>query len=225
MDIANPAVRRFQWLAEVRPALEAGYAAIAFDNLSLENDAGRCGHYNASGAWVKQYSGRYGDPLLRADVIGWARHFGQLIHSYPSHRMMWINFSYDFSAPFDENLRLMSTAELVLDERGVTNWGYGRRAVPTRSEWELIFRAATAIQTAGRCYDLNGEEPHPANAIRRRDRLWIVANYLLLKGRCTFMYISGSRHGVGQYGSLHVYPEYRLPIGHPVGRAVEQGGI
>ena len=33
------------------------------------------------------------------------------------------------------------------------------------------------------------------------------------------------RHGVGQYGSLHVYPEYRLPIGHPVGRAVEQGGI
>jgi hypothetical protein len=43
--------------------------------------------------------------------------------------------------------------------------------------------------------------------------MWAIANYLLAKNRCTYMYMSGSQ----QYGSLVIFPEYSIPIGHPEG--------
>jgi len=50
--------------------------------------------------------------------------------------------------------------------------------------------------------------------------LWNIANYLLMKERCTFMHISGRQ----EYGMLLAYPEYRVAIGHPTAAPLEQGG-
>ncbi len=41
--------------------------------------------------------------------------------------------------------------------------------------------------------------------------MWAIANYLLVKNHCMYMYMSGSQ----QYGSLVIFPEYSIPIGHP----------
>ena len=51
--------------------------------------------------------------------------------------------------------------------------------------------------------------------------MWNVANYLLMKGRCTFLHISG----VQEYGELLTYPEYRVPIGRPTAGPRKRGGV
>jgi putative glycosyl hydrolase-like family 15 (GHL15) protein len=220
IDIANPAVRRFQWRTEVRPALAEGYSAIAFDNLFLSNAFGRCGHYDSKGAWVQRYSGGFHDPQMRTDVIAWARWFRSRIHSYPTHPGMWMNFSYEFWESAADNWRLMSTADLIMDERGVTNWGNKPRPWATPSEWDAIFHSTRAFEAAGHCYLLNGQEPRFGSAIPRPARLWNIANYLLIKDRCTFMHISGWQ----EYGKVLDYPEYGIPIGHPTGPPIEEHG-
>jgi len=134
---------------------------------------------------------------------------------------MWINYSYAQWEPAADNEQLRSTADLIMDERGMTNGGDSKRSWPTPAEWATLFRSARAIQATGRCYLLNGQEPQRGRAIPRAARLWNIANYLLIKGHCTFMHISGR----AEYGKLLAYPEYRIPIGHPVGAPLEQGGV
>ena len=134
---------------------------------------------------------------------------------------MWINFSYERWEPAADNARLASAADLIMDERGVTNWGQTGRQWPAPADWLAILRSTRALEAAGRCYLMNGQEPERGRNIPRSARLWNIANYLLLKERCTFMHISG----VQEYGKLLVYPEYEIPIGHPVGPPSEQEGV
>ena len=42
----------------------------------------------------------------------------------------------------------------------------------------------------------------------------MIANYLLVKNDCTYMYISGFNGQQQDYGRLIIFPEYFIKIGH-----------
>ena len=60
----------------------AGDAGIAFDNLELSNESGRCGHFDASGHWVQQFTGHGGDPAFTQSVLEWTAIMRAQVHAY-----------------------------------------------------------------------------------------------------------------------------------------------
>ena len=225
LDFASPAVRAYQWANWVDAPLAQGYGGIAVDTMSLTNDWQRCGHFDTAGQWVQQYTGQPDDPVFRHDVLGWEAATYKHVHDYSETATMQVNVSYEFGQSTADNLRLMTTTDLLFDERGFTNWGTASQNVPTPAQWEGIVAALLYVESKGLCYMTNGEEPQPTNEIPKAERLWVLANYLLVKNRCTYVYISGITDGQQDYGSLYVFPEYTVPIGHPVGLMFEQQGV
>jgi hypothetical protein len=216
------------------PALKRGYQGIAFDNLNLTNAHSRCGHYDQSGNWVNQFDGPGGLQRYQQAVLSWARYMRSKLHD--AGRLMAINYSYSLAVPWHLNLALLSLPDLLFDEGGVTNWGNEGDNVASYEKWRLIFRAARQIQRHGVCYHLNGEEPQSTSSIPLAEREWIIANYLLVKARCTFVYITGYRadpsasedsasQPVQDYGSYHNFPEYHLHIGAPLTAPEARDGL
>jgi hypothetical protein len=238
LDIANPAVREWQWSNEVLPAIRRGYQGIAFDNLNLTNSTNgmsRCGHYDLNGQWINQFGGPGGLQRYQNVVLSWARYMRDRLHSV--NRLMGINYSYSPQVSWSQNLALLSMPDLVFDEAGVTNGGQPGDNVASYRDWRLIFRAVWQIQSRGVCYQLNGEEPQDTGSIPLAEREWIIGNYLLLKSRCTFVYITGFRayqatahaptHGDRDqaYGVYNNFPEFHLPIGKPTSRPKTRNGL
>jgi hypothetical protein len=82
------------------------------------------------------------------------------------------------------------------------------------------------VQGKGVCYMTNGEESSLTADIPQSARLWAIANYLLVKNHCTYMYMTGFTSGGGQdYGSLITFPEYSIPIGHATGAMRKTQGV
>jgi len=215
LDVANPDVRTFQWKNWVDAPLSQGYAGIAVDTMDLTNDWARCGHFDSAGGWVQQYTGNSNDPAFRHDVLAWEAATYQHVHGYSPTATMSVNVSYQFGEPNDDNLKLMTTTDLLFDERGFTNWG-GTPPVTNPAEWQGIVTALWYVESKGLCYMTNGEEPGPSKKISQAERLWVIANYLLVKNDCTYMYISGFNGQEQDYGRLIVFPEYSIKIGHPI---------
>jgi hypothetical protein len=225
LDIANPAVRDYQWNTLVLPALQQGYAGVAFDNLHLRNAFLRCGHKLSNGTgWVPQYAGTQTNPPYANDVRQWTADMAQRIHSYSAHAIIGINYSFDGNQSLDANLSLTSLVDLVFDEGGFTNFGVAGDNYPSTVEWNNIRSLVAASQAKGVCYVENGEEPEPSGSIPPDQRAWVVANYLLTKDRCTYTYISG-RTPSQEYGRLLLYPEYKAKIGHPVADMRVDGNV
>jgi len=223
LDFANPAVRQFQYANWVDAPLAQGYQGIAVDTMDLTNDWSRCGHFDKSGTWVQQYTGAYSDTSFRHDVLAWEAATYQHVHNYSPTATMQVNVSYHFGEPDADNLTWMTTDDLVLDERGFTNWGDGSPVTP--SEWAGIVRALLYVQSKEACYMTNGEEPGPTDKITLQERLWVLANYLLVRNDCTYMYISGLNGQQQDYGRLILFPEYKIDIGHPTAAMEKTQGI
>jgi hypothetical protein len=136
---------------------------------------------------------------------------------------MQVNVSYQFGEPDKDNLQLMTTTDLLVDERGFTNWGDGQPVTP--QEWLGILRALRYVQSKGLCYMTNGEEPGPSKQISQAERLWVIANYLLVKNDCTYMYMSGFNGQNQDYGRLILFPEYKIKIGHPTSPMKKTQGV
>ncbi|MBV8345840.1 MAG: hypothetical protein JO190_12725 [Candidatus Eremiobacteraeota bacterium] len=222
-DIANPEVLAYQRSSAVDPALAAGYRGIDFDNLELGNYFHRCGHY-AGRKWVQQYSGRNGDPRYTRDVLTWAKDTFAYVHAHSKTATMSINFSYDSNFGADQNEALSLNADEVLAEAGFTNYGARGHNVTTPREWRRIVGLIRAIQAHKGCFMENGEEPSLSKDISQAERLWVVANYLLIRDDCSYMWISGFTPSGGQdYGRIFIYPEYALAVGRPTDGAQPVG--
>ena len=217
LDFANPEVRAYQWSNWVDAPLARGYRGIAIDNMALTNAWQRCGHFDKSGHWAQQYSGQVDDSVFRRDVLGWEAATYDHVHNYSPTATMQVNFAYQFAEPRADNLQLMTTTDLLFDERGFTNSGSAAQNVPSPKDWQAIVDAFQYVQSKGVCYTMNGEEPQPTNEIGQQERLWVLANYLLLKDRCTYVSITGITNGAQNYGSLVLFPEYSIPIGRALG--------
>lgn len=215
LNFASEEVRGYQWAQWVDAPLAQGFPGIAVDTMDLTNDWARCGHFGHDGEWVQQYSGKLNDASFRRDVLSWEAATYAHIHQFSNTATMQVNVSYQFGEPVEDNLRLMSTTDLLFDERGFTNWG-GPPNVPTPAQWETIVGALHYVESKGLCYMTNGEEPVSTNKITRADQLWVLANYLLVKNECTYVYMTGITDGAQDYGSLVLFPTYSIPIGHPI---------
>jgi hypothetical protein len=214
IDFANPAVRAYQWANWVDAPLAQGYGGIAVDTMSASSNWGRCGHYDLSGNWVQQYTGKLHDPAYQRDELAWEAATYKHVHSYSKTATMQVNVSYEFGYSEPVNLQLMTTTDLLFDERGFTNYGTPPN-VPPPVQWEQIMAVLRYVQSKGVCYMTNGEESELTADIPQSARLWVIANYLLVKNNCTYMYMTGFTAGGGQdYGSLITFPEYSIPIGH-----------
>jgi hypothetical protein len=225
LDFTNPDVQAYQYGLWVDAPLAAGYQGIAVDTMDLTNDWQRCGHYDANQNWVQQYIGNYDDPAFRHDLLAWEAAIYKHVHQYSQTATMQINVSYHFGESLADNQRLMTTADLLFDERGYTNYGVPP-SLPTPSQWETITTQLDYIQSKGLCYMTNGEESGLTKNISQAARLWAIGNYLLVKGNCTYMYMTGYTSTGGQdYGRLVTFPEYKIAIGHPLGRMKKTQGV
>jgi len=224
LNFANPAVQAYQWATWVDAPLAQGYSGIAVDDMDLTNDWQRCGHFDSSGEWVQQYTGQSDDPAFRRDELDWEAATYKHVHEYSETATMQVNVTYQFGQPNADNLQLMTTTDLLFDERGFTNWGTGSH-VPTPADWLEIVKVLKYVQSKGLCYMTNGEEPGPTADISQQERLWVLANYLLVKNRCTYVYMSGITKGQQDYGTLHVFPEYSIAIGHATGPMIKTQGV
>ena len=73
---------------------------------------------------------------------------------------------------------------------------------------------------------INGEVNAPTREISLPQKLWILANYLLVKNDCTYMYMEGYSPNVGQdYGRLILFPEYKIKIGHAISDMFKTQGV
>lgn len=225
INFADPKVRDYQWANWVDGPLQQGYAGIAVDTMSASSNWGRCGHYDRSGNWVQQYSGKANDPVYQRDELAWEAATYEHIHNFSPTATMQVNVSYEFGFPPDVNLQLMTTSDLLFDERGFTNYG-SPPDVPDPIQWEQIIAVLKYVQSRGVCYMTNGEESGLTANIPQSARLWVIANYLLVKNRCTYMYITGfNSDGSQDYGSLITFPEYSIQIGHPTGGMKKTQGV
>ncbi|MGA8574294.1 MAG: putative glycoside hydrolase [Candidatus Cybelea sp.] len=224
-DIANPSARAYQRSSAVDAALAVGYRAIDFDNLELGNYWHRCGHYDASGQWVQEYTGKVVDAQYTGDVLAWAQSTFAYIHRHSPTATMAINFSYDSNFSVKTNHELATQTDELLDEAGFTNYGSKGHNVTTPQEWKQIVGLIHAVQSNKGCYMENGEEPALSKNITQAERLWVVANYLLIRDACTYVWMSGFTASGGQdYGRILLYPEYRLAVGAPTSDAQFTGG-
>ena len=223
LDFANPDVRAFQWSNWVDAPIAQGFGGIAIDTMYLTNEWSRCGHFDLSGAWRHQYTGNYNDPVFRKAVLDWEAATYQHVHGISPTATMQINVVYQFDQPRKENRQMMTTTDLVLDERGFTNWGGGH---VTSDEWLGIVKALRYAQSKGVCSMMNGEVNSPTRDISEAQRLWVIANYLLVKNDCTYMYMEGYSPVGGQdYGRLILFPEYKIKIGHGISDIFKTQGV
>jgi hypothetical protein len=222
LDFANPVVRAYQWSNWIDPALlTMGYQSIAVDEADLLNDFHRCGHYDTGGHWVAQYKGNPGDVQFKKDMLQWVTLTLKHIHQQTPFATMQLNAPYNFNDPsLADNQALMSATDLLFDEVGFTNAGYSP-GVPTPEEWQTIVDQIDYLQSKHICYMLNGEEPRESKRITPQERQWAIANYLLVKDNCTYMYMTGQQ----QYGDLVTFPEYRIDIGAPAGAKFQTQGV
>ena len=226
LDITNRDVRHFQWSHWVDAPLKHGYSGIAIDTLTLTNDWQRCGHYAHSGEWVQQYGGGPNSKAFRRDVLDWEAATYRHVHELNPTATMQVNYSYQSNQPAADNLTMMTTTDLLFDERGYTQYGTPGANVPSPAEWTTITDALSYTQAKGVCYMTNGEEPELTSQISQEERLWVIANYLLVKNNCTYMYMTGFGAGGAQdYGKLVQFPEYSIQIGHALGEKVKRQGV
>lgn len=224
-DIASPNALQYQRTQAVDPAIDAGYQGIDFDNLALTNYARRCGHYSAAGQWVAQYNGKAIDAAYVHDVLAWASGTFAYVHSFSPTAIMAINYSDEGDLSAHDNDALATSTDEVLDEGGFTNYGAAGGNVTAPAQWHRIVQMIHAVQANGGCYMENGEEPGLSKDISQTERLWVVANYLVIRDDCTYVWMSGfTKTGEQDYGRILLYPEYRLAVGSAVGAPVGIAG-
>ena len=222
-DITNPAAMQYYVDTFVLPSLQAGYPMIFVDNFSLQNSASRCGHYNAQGQWVQDYSGASDDPTYQADVLNWLQYLANAIHAYNPNAIFAINYnpveSGDPPSLYDQ---VFNIADMVWEEGGFTDWGQRRLS---GTEWNEQFAAMSdlAAQT-NKAVFINGIaggiNSTSASQIAPDDRQWVIANYLLVKGSHTYTDVLPN-----EYGYYIDWPEYHIPIGSAQGPAYQDGSL
>src|SRR5437588_12113199 len=82
-------------------------------------------------------------------------------------------------------------------------------------------QALQHLTSLGKGWSSTNQEPERFANISRTEVQWVLANYLLVKGRHTYVFITG----VQEYGYLYLRPEYAAQIGSPIGAMSGKGPI
>lgn len=235
MDISHPAVQQYQFDYFLRSYLEAGWTRVGFDNVGLGNPNAWSGVYR-HGQWVQLYSGRPYDSAILQTWTDWAKAMHTKVKAFRS----WAQLDANYSVPLNNTQNfhlLLPYIDGYFDEQGFTGGGGG---FVSGTDWLAVFRAQQLLRAMGKLVFINGEVPigdpgTPAagngaltalamsleRTVPQAQMLWVVANYLLVKGKDYFAWESGyfARGSFSYQNDNHfIYrPQYYLPVGHPVG--------
>ena len=224
LDISNPAVLQYMLDQYLGPYLQKGYNAVAFDNVSFANTFKRCGIWRG-GQWVRQFSGEErNDPAYVQSVLQWAEWLHPRVRALGG--AVAVNFSYDFRARnfAGDATRLLQDVDIVLDEGGSVDIG-GGTGTKSEADWLTNTKFENDLDRIGKAlivvnyirtphYTYNNMDVHAALN-------WSVANYLLIKGKHSFLAVGESK----DVGSQVDHPELHLPVGHPLSTVYKTGEI
>lgn len=232
LDITNPAVLQFMLDTWIYPALNHGYDGIAFDNVNLTNTLsdGRCGIWKTDSHGNKQWTYIYGDensikgPGYINSIINWAKFMYHAIHTYTPGATMEVNFSPDNggipSEPPSFNKQLLPYIDLDFNEDGYT---YGVDGFTTDANWrqEVDFSCDLAARRKGQLLTFG----FSFSDLTQQQKQWTIANYLLVKGTHTYVYIARPTDSGEDYGYLNVIPEYSAKVGHAINSMYRSQGV
>jgi hypothetical protein len=217
LDFTNPAVRQYIFQSAAEPALNDDYPAVSADNVILFNYTGFCGHYDANGKFIRQFDGTEDiDAKWTKAVMAYISDLRYRTHAAGG--LFAINYFSRLPAQQDDEFSLIDLADLVFYETGFTNSGSGENYRPSENEENAILQNALAVQEDGKCYFSMNKVPTDYPNTSSADLTWIMANYLLIKGPCTYLWIGGK----DQYGYLNHYPIYNVDYGTPLDSAVHE---
>jgi Hypothetical glycosyl hydrolase family 15 len=227
LDFGNPAVRAWQ-LQQAALLLQAGAKGIALDDFNFTNYAKRCGVYrNGAWTWLGYPTTGGINGRFTADMMAFLMEISsQLKQEFPASTIA-VNMS-----PSISGLRDVEAAapfiDTDFDEAGFT--GYGGKNL-SGSAWLQEVKAVQYLTAHGKAVDLNGIVAASSDAaVTHAEINWVLANYLLVKGKQTYTYIYAGNHtGFGSspsgYGSFYDRRAYHVPIGYPTSPMVRYGGV
>lgn len=227
LDITNPNVLQFMLNIWLYPALYRGFDGIGFDNVNLTNEHDRCGVWktlpNGKHVWSYLYGGPdtlHGQAYVTS-VLSWAKFMYLAIHTYKRGATVEMNFSPinggNPSQGVAFNEQLIPFIDVDIDESGFTNDAQ-RPPMSTDITWQVEFAFSQALAGQGKGQLLIMAYPEPdLSHISRQERQWTLANYLLVKGIHTYLFLSSKPDTAGSsYGYLNNIPEYAVKIGHAI---------
>ncbi|HZS90383.1 MAG TPA: putative glycoside hydrolase [Chloroflexota bacterium] len=208
LDISNAGVLNYLWNTYYLPTLNLGFHGIAFDNVNVGNNHNRCGHYDLNGHWVQQFTGGRNDPAYIAAVTTWAQFMQQHVHALG--KTVAYNYPFDPYVNATDWMNLTQYMDIDFDECGFTVCDSVNPPYVTDSTWLNTMNAyAQLAQTKG--WVSNNDEPDAQPNFSRSEIQWVLANYLLMKGPHTFVWMTGPASN--NYGHQANLAEYSAPIG------------
>ncbi|GCE25387.1 hypothetical protein KDA_08710 [Dictyobacter alpinus] len=207
-DITNPEVVKWQMDSYVRPASEAGYDALAVDNIDMENIFGACGHFDKNGEWVQLYTGQNTDIRWQTDQMNWVVYMQKQLHALPHPLLLIGNFStgaVTIKAPTSQTV--IDHVDGILDESSFTHFGNRNLG---GSDWLHLVQYISSVQEKSKPFFI-------VNQVQKKlepaDTEWIYASYLMANQRLAMVNISGFK----AYGHSNEFPELKAHIGSPKG--------
>jgi hypothetical protein len=221
LDFSNPAIVPWQIKAYGLPASNAGYDALAADNLNMENLFGACGVYR-NGQWVQLYSGKVNDPRWRADMLTWTIRMQAALHALPHPLALIPNLGLAPKTRADDPWvqDMIEHVDGVLDERGFTDYSKGYL---TDKEWQQTIQLIKSVQDQGKPY--YSVNQFPTVSLSHAQVQWVLASYLLAKERLAAVSLTSTVNGVQGYGDDRWRPEYAVPIGSPKSALYQAQGV
>jgi hypothetical protein len=210
LDITNPDVLDYIVLNYIVPAIQKGYQGIAFDNVGFYNNWHRCGVWS-NGKWVEQ-------PNYVESILTWASFMYTRLHGF--YLSVAMNFPYDFNHPVESN-QMYQYMDIVLDERGFTNWGESQENYLSGDTWLTNMQALQSLEAMGKGFISINQMPEVFNLVSQKEKQWALANYLLVKSNLSFIAITG----IQEYGRILTTPEYSAPIGYALNSMYQSQGV
>jgi hypothetical protein len=206
LDITRPDVRGYILQTFLAPAIARGFDGIAYDNVSIENGAHRCGVWHGT-QWVQQFDGKSRDDRFAAamlDYIGWVR---EEVHERGA--ALALNAKLDTEQEALSG-RLIALSDIWLDEGGFSD---GCAPVVVDRIWHAKFHMAYQKARESGYVSMN-TLCQPFSQVEAQEASWIIANFLLIRGARSYLAVLGA----GEAGRLLDYSErWNPPVGSPVG--------
>ena len=214
LDITRQDVREYILNTFLVPAIDRGWSCIAFDNVALDNQHKRVGVYH-NGKWVQLYSGERRDSVYAEDMMDyllWVKREVN-VRGVP----LMLNGKVDPQRP-ERTWELVASADIWFDEGAFSN--HAKKKVVDKS-WELRYVISSMKAADGYYVGANSTgvefEEIPDDEID-----WILANFLLVRGKNSFLSITGDRYT----GYLLSYPpSFDPPVGLPQSDSYKKGEL
>ena len=234
LDITNPGVIGYEMYGaggvpgtitpSVESVLHAGYNGIAVDSMFFTNPFNRCGVFRRvhnSWHWTPLYTAKR---TYQDTVTHWLAAIYKDAKKLNRKALVAVNFD----APDVTYVRpLLPYFDVVFDERALTNYGSSYPSgYPADSDWQARMQIIETVERAGRGIILDNEiQGASENQLPERPILWTLANYLLVKRKHAYVYISFTNvsRTIQHYGRFYDRPEYHIPIGNSVDQMHQVG--